>query len=196
MTEWPALPEGGRWQPALGMQPDRREKGGGLPRGSPLIQPVLPPAGVSRAGDLVPQPPAALQPVPPEVHAGGWAGARGGERPQVSFAACASWCSARPAAASQLNAAAPALPLPLALARSHCGVEVPGDGMVAGLMGRCPHGEAQMQTLTVDLHFSHLLAVLVLCLASLTDYIFCECFFCWWDVTTRPPSAQGLSLLR
>lgn len=41
--------------------------------------------------------------------------------------------------------------------------------MVAGLMGRCPHGEAQMQTLTVDLHFSHLLAVLVSCLASLTS---------------------------
>lgn len=50
--------------------------------------------------------------------------------------------------------------------------------MVTDLIGRCPHGEAQMQALTVDLHLGHLLAGLILYLASLTDYIFCECFFC------------------
>lgn len=52
------------------------------------------PAGVSGAGDPVPQPAAALQPVPPEVRAGGRAGARGGERPQVSFAQLTALCSA------------------------------------------------------------------------------------------------------
>lgn len=54
------------------------------------------PAGVSGAGDPVPQPAAALQPVPLQVRAGGWAGAGGGECPQVSFALLNQWHSAHP----------------------------------------------------------------------------------------------------
>lgn len=118
-------------RPCLGLR-GRRKAGGSTGKGrdttarrrgksSPRVppQPRLPPAGVSGAGDPVAQPPAALQPVPPEVHAGGRAGSRGGERPEVSFAARASWCSARPAAASQLNVCCRSL-LPLALAQSAC----------------------------------------------------------------------------
>lgn len=71
--------------------------------------PLLPPAGVSGAGDPVPQPSAPLQPVPPQVHAGGWTGSRGGERPGVSFAVHALLCPVCPAAASTL---------PLVLAQS------------------------------------------------------------------------------
>uniref|UniRef100_A0A8C4V0G9 Haloacid dehalogenase like hydrolase domain containing 5 n=1 Tax=Falco tinnunculus TaxID=100819 RepID=A0A8C4V0G9_FALTI len=74
------------------MLPYRKEKGGGGAGAESSLripcQPLLPPAGVSRTGDPVPQPPAPLQPVPPEVHAGSRAGARGGECPEPGVQAC------------------------------------------------------------------------------------------------------------
>lgn len=177
---------------AAGVRDATRPQGeGGIPSPRIPCHPLLPPAGVSGAGDPVPQPPAALQPVPPEVHAGGRAGARGGERPEVSFAARALWGSARPTAASQLNAAGPALPIALALARLACRSTRRQRGHWSHLMGRHPHGEAQMQALTVDL--GHLLAVLLLRLASHTDYLACDCCSRWRDVIMRTPSALSLS---
>lgn len=165
--------DGGR-QVAAGVKDGTRpQKAGGE-----VFPPVLHPAGVSGAGDPVPQPPAALQPVPPEVHAGGRAGARGGECPEVSFALCVLWCSACPAAAAQRNAIAPALLLPSALAWSVCRSIRGQKGLCSYLMGRQPCGDVQVQVLAVDLHLGHLLALLVLCLASHTDYLSCDCSSC------------------
>ena len=136
-------------------------------------RPLLRPAGVSGAGDPVPQPPAALQPVPPEVHAGGRAGARGGERSHVSFALCASWCSVHPAAASQLKAAAPALPLPLAPARSASRSTRRHKGHWAYLMGQSPYGQAQVQTLLISILVTSWLSYSAL--ASHAHYLSCGC---------------------
>lgn len=111
-----------------------------LPRQPGLASAV--PAGVSGAGDPVPQPAAALQPVPPQVHAGGRAGARGGERPQVSFAVL-----------SLRLAAIPALPLRVTPTWSaHRGTRRQED--LCCVMWGYPCGEAQLYALTADLHLS------------------------------------------
>ncbi|XP_072779982.1 haloacid dehalogenase-like hydrolase domain-containing 5 isoform X1 [Taeniopygia guttata] len=90
----PRLPEaGGQQRAAAGARrvPDQRRELPALGQG-PRAVPGAGAAGVSGAGGAVPQPPAALQPVPPEVHAGGRAGAPGGERPRVSFAPRGALC--------------------------------------------------------------------------------------------------------